>query len=277
MKTKRGFTLIELLVVIAIIAILAALLLPALANAKSRAKRDACLNNLRQMGAAVFIYAGDYADRIPGSKYNPQTPPTGGGDSTYFLYEGAGTTGDPVDPAVTPPTNHGLLFTSGTMPNGQCFYCPSLSPDLGPQFAQSTYLTDVGGTWPAYSPEWDTSGTTVGPRVRSGYGYYPQTSQLIGTNAAAGYVVAKRGADLSPSRPVLTDIIYEWTQITHRTGLTPSAINVVWGDGHAGICTSPLALDPGPQYWNAAAGLGTGPGEPGKDQNFLNIMAAIQP
>jgi prepilin-type N-terminal cleavage/methylation domain-containing protein/prepilin-type processing-associated H-X9-DG protein len=61
---KSGFTLIELLVVIAIIAILAALLLPALARAKSKALTVVCLNNLKQMGTCWHLYAGDNSDLV---------------------------------------------------------------------------------------------------------------------------------------------------------------------------------------------------------------------
>ena len=64
-KSTKAFTLIELLVVIAIIAILAALLLPALAKAKSAARRAQCATNIKQVNLAFHVWEGDHGDKYP--------------------------------------------------------------------------------------------------------------------------------------------------------------------------------------------------------------------
>ncbi len=70
-KYARGFTLIELLVVIAVIAVLMAILLPALSRAKEQGKGVRCLSNLKQIGLAMHAYAADYDYRVPRAELRP--------------------------------------------------------------------------------------------------------------------------------------------------------------------------------------------------------------
>jgi prepilin-type N-terminal cleavage/methylation domain-containing protein len=150
-KQKKAFTLIELLVVIAIIAILAAMLLPALAAAKKKAQKISCTNNLKQVGLATRIWAGDNGD-----KYAMAVPAATGGAYEYLWHNGVQPANYVNNPGMT------FMVMSNELSTPKIVYCPSDSAHTLGNIAATnfSYGDFLGCAVPAINQKAAQSGTT---------------------------------------------------------------------------------------------------------------------
>jgi prepilin-type N-terminal cleavage/methylation domain-containing protein/prepilin-type processing-associated H-X9-DG protein len=130
--SRGGFTLIELLVVIAIIAILAAMLLPALASAKRKAQAITCLNNYKQLTLAWHMYAGDFADTLA---LNGDRNATGVQTTPSWVYSAKG----------SPPNAPYLTWDSGNYNTNTLYIVDDRLSAMGSYVAKSTGIFHCPG------------------------------------------------------------------------------------------------------------------------------------
>ncbi|MCI0539560.1 MAG: type II secretion system GspH family protein [Verrucomicrobiales bacterium] len=265
----RGFTLIELLVVIAIIAILAGMLLPALSRAKEKSKQAYCLNNLRQMGIATFLYADDNQDRLPPPLFDPDRFPDIQPYHSYLLFGWGGQVGKPAEAKLA--ANLGHLYIGNYLPTPGVFYCPSLRhPQWIRVLFEKKYFESATVPWPMYA---------VDGQVNMTYNYVPQTDlpSKKASEANRGWTqVGSKQTQLSAQRSIMTDLIFSWDTLAHTSGKNPYGVNALWGDGHVTFSTTKAAFDP--KLWGPTGGKWAGPDVPGgHTANWRTIVSYLRP
>lgn len=237
---RKAFTLIELLVVIAIIALLLAVVLPALNMAKEHARRLVCASNLRSIGQVLHTYAEEHNGYIPDPLYGSLrsdgtlqiSPP-----ATYMIFDITSLT-PPIEIDLETVVNLGPLWTLNLIENSEVFYCPSAHPDTA--FAYSSYGGKERWPYPVFSNEENPL------RIRISYSYLPQAArEKIEISGEEFPHKTNRLIRAAAGKAMCIDTLQSEERWSHRRGTYVGA-NVLYTDASVRFRRNPEVLKTSP-------------------------------
>jgi prepilin-type N-terminal cleavage/methylation domain-containing protein len=237
-KRKRniGFTLVELLVVIAVIALLLAILIPAMQKAKETARRVICANGMRQIGAGINMYADLYDGFLPwyaGTDPSFKSPfsctvessadldcPKDNEIHPFVAFRDSGVGVDPKGNLI--PMRLGCLYAAGVAKEPKIFYCGS---EQDPLYKYASYIDPLP---PNESRDWGTLGQRINAGtnqyVRVGYSYYPTDPLALKmAGKTTPNYTARKFSGLDTAIPYLTDRIWK------RENVVPEELKEIGG------------------------------------------------
>jgi len=233
-EKKKGFTLIELLVVISVIALLLAVLMPALNRAKELAKRVVCGSQLRQMGIAVSGYSGKFDGALPNIK---------DAAGKYEYHPFVAYRGDEPEHRINGkliPYRLACLYDAHLIDNPKVFYCPS---NRDPARMYKSYIDPP--PWGMLPQKYNTEFDPQDQWVRAGYEWFPVDKDPVMTSApvivrgvklpAPPRRLCTRYDKLSPSLAYCADVIRTRDWISHKYGKV-CGLNLLYIDGRVVFC-----------------------------------------